>query len=138
METEKTQKTEKGNGKGRVKDLTNASSRIERLRQRFFSYRPSICIERARIVYQYYSDPKNQSLPIIRQKAGAFRAVLNRIPVSIYEDELVVGSLASRPRAYPMFPENFGDLYAKELDTISSRWPDPFEISESDKQEFQE
>ena len=138
MEAEKVRKTEKGNGKGRFKELANASSRIERLRQHFFSSRPSICIERARIVYQYYSDPKNQSLPIIRQKAGAFRMVLNRIPISIYEDELVVGSLASRPRAYPMFPENFGDLYAKELDTISSRWPDPFEISPADKQEFQE
>jgi pyruvate formate-lyase/glycerol dehydratase family glycyl radical enzyme len=138
MEAEVTRRSGKGNGKGNGKGLSNASPRIERLRQRYFSYKPSICIERARIAYQYYSEPKNQSLPIIRQKAGAFRAVLNRLPITIYEDELVVGSLASRPRAYPMFPENFGTLFAKELDTVSTRWPDPFEISDSDRREFQE
>ncbi len=138
METEVTGRSGKGNGNGNGKGLSNASPRIERLRKRYFSFRPSICIERARIVYRYYADPKNQSLPLIRQKAGAFRAVLNHLPISIYEDELIVGSLASRPRAYPMFPENFGTLFAKELDTVSQRWPDPFEISEADKKEFQE
>ena len=119
-------------------DVINASPRIQRLRERFFTYRPSICIERARIVYTYYSNPQNQSLPLILQRAGAFRAVLNQVPIRIYPDELLVGSLASRPRAYPMFPENFGDLHSKELETISNRSPDPFEVSEADKKELQE
>ncbi len=119
-------------------EVINASSRIQRLRERFFTYRPSICIERARIVHRYYSDPRNQSLPLILQRAGAFRAVLDQVPIRIYPDELLVGSLASRPRAYPMFPENFGDLYSQELETISSRSPDPFEVSEADKKALKE
>ena len=129
---------EKGDLKNkRFADLVNASPRIDRLRERYFTYRPSICIERARIVYNYYRRPENRSLPLILQKAGAFRAVLNEIPITIYDDELVVSSLASRPRAYPLFPENHGDLHTKELDTISTRWPDPFEISDADKEELQ-
>jgi pyruvate formate-lyase/glycerol dehydratase family glycyl radical enzyme len=119
-------------------EVINASPRIQRLRDLFFTNRPSICIERARIVYQYYSNPRNQSLPLILQRAGAFRAVLDQVPIRIYPDELLAGSLASRPRAYPMFPENFGDLYSRELETISSRSPDPFDISEADKKELQE
>lgn len=128
------------NGKDSIRfdDLTNASPRIKRLRERFFTYRPSICIERARIIKRYYADSRNQSLPIILQKAGAFRAVLDHIPIRIYPDELLAGSLASRPRAYPAFPETWGTLYSSELDTISTREIDPFEISKPDKEELQE
>jgi pyruvate formate-lyase/glycerol dehydratase family glycyl radical enzyme len=124
--------------KRRVSEVINASPRIQRLRERLFTFQRSICIERARIVYQFYTNPKNQSLPLILQRAGAFRAVLNQLPITIYPEELVVGSLASRPRSYPMFPENFGDLYSKDLETLSRRDVDPFEISEADKKELQE
>lgn len=136
MGNKKNQKRRKdNNGNG---ELINASPRIDRLRKWFFSYRRSLCIERARIVYDYYKDSKNKSLPLILQRAGAFRSVLNRIPITIYKDELLVGSLASRPRAYPMFPEIWGDIYSSELESVSIRETDPFEISEADKKELQE
>ena len=138
VQMERSRVSKKSRSYSRFGEVINASSRVERLRERLFTYRPSICIERARIVYKYYTNPQNQSLPLILQRAGAFRAVLNQVPITIYPDELLAGSLASRPRAYPMFPENFGDLYNKELETISSRSPDPFEVSEADKNELQE
>lgn len=138
VQMERSGVSKKSRSYSRFGEVINASSRVERLRERLFTYRPSICIERARIVYKYYTNPQNQSLPLILQRAGAFRAVLNQVPITIYPDELLAGSLASRPRAYPMFPENFGDLYNKELETISSRSPDPFEVSEADKKELQE
>jgi len=119
-------------------ELLTASPRIMRLRERYFSIKPSICIERARIVYGYYSDPKNQALPIILQRAGAFRAVLNKLPIDIYPDELLAGSLGSEPRSFPVIPETLGELISEELDTISTRPIDPLEISDADRKELQE
>jgi formate C-acetyltransferase len=60
------------------------------------------------------------------------------MPIKIYPDELVVGSVASRPRAHPVFPEVLGTVYSSEMDTIPTREIDPFEISEVDKKELQE
>jgi len=116
----------------------NASPRIERMRERYFSIKPSMCIERARIVHQYYSDPKNQSLPLILQRAGAFRAILSRIPIDIYDDELIVGTIASGQRSFPVIPETLGDLISSELDGYPTRPTDPLEISETDIKELKE
>ncbi|MCL5126311.1 MAG: formate C-acetyltransferase/glycerol dehydratase family glycyl radical enzyme [Deltaproteobacteria bacterium] len=145
MQTLKIEKTEISHLAGPLRDLPqdvlvgiSASPRIRRLRKRFFENSPSICVERARIVFDYYNEAKNRSLPLILQKAGAFRRILNLIPVNIYEDELIVGSLSSRPRGYPVFPEDSGDLISNELNSISARRPDPFEITDADKTELQE
>lgn len=119
-------------------EAVNSSQRISSMRELIFNTKPSICIERARIVYDYYTNPANQSKPTILQRAEAFKTVLNRIPIHIGEDELLVGNYGSRPRSYPIIPETVGDLLSSELDSISSRIIDPLEITESDKKELQE
>lgn len=118
-------------------DLVNASQRILLMRERILNTMPSICIERARIVYRYYSSPENRGLPGILKRAGAFRSVLNQLPISIEDDELLVGNFGSRPRSYPFIPETVGDLVSSELDTIATRLTDPLDISEVDKKELQ-
>ncbi|MBW1817410.1 MAG: formate C-acetyltransferase/glycerol dehydratase family glycyl radical enzyme [Deltaproteobacteria bacterium] len=126
------------NGKGlRTEEAVNASPRVQRMREHIFNTKPSICIERAHIVYDYYNDPANRSLPVILQRAGAFRAVLERLPIAIEKDELLVGNYGSRSRSYPMIPETIGDLVSSELDTITDRITDPLDISDSDRRELQ-
>jgi hypothetical protein len=77
-------------------EVINASSRIQRLRKRFFTHRPSICIERARIA-SYYSDPRNQSLPLILQRPVPFGPCSTGSP-SGFTPMNSVGSLASPVR----------------------------------------
>jgi len=128
----------KGGGGALYEELITASPRILRMRERYFNLKAMLCIERARIVHQYYSDPKNESRPLILQRAEAFRAVLDKVPIDIYQDELLVGNLASGPRSFPIIPETLGDLISSELDSISVRDTDPLEISESGRKELQE
>jgi formate C-acetyltransferase len=118
------------------RELINASPRITQLRNQFFDYKPSLCVERARIVSQYYTRPESHSKPLIIQRAQAFRAVLNKLSINIHADELLVGSLGSRPRSYPIIPEMVGDFLIGELDDIASRQYDTFAISETDKKEL--
>jgi formate C-acetyltransferase len=118
--------------------LITASHRIERLRKRLFDTKASVCVERARIVHEYYSNPKNEALPLIQKRAQAFRAVLSKLSIRIYDDELLVGSLASKSKSYPVIPETLGSLLGKALDEISSRQYDSLEIPDSVKKELRE
>ena len=118
------------------RELINSSSRITKLREKSFTYPPTICIERARIVTKFYADDGNKSLPLILKRARAFREILNQLTISVNEDELLVGSLASKPKSYPVIPESLGAIIANELDDITSREYDRLNISDADKKEL--
>ncbi len=118
--------------------IINASARIERMRERYFSLQPRMCIERARIVHRYYSDSGNQAQPLILQRSGAFRAVISERPIDIYDDELIVGTIAHGERSFPVIPETLGDLISPELDGFPTRPTDPLLISKEDSKELKE
>ena len=64
----------------------------------------------------------------------AFRHILENLPITIREDELIVGSNTKKPRSCQLFPEYSYEWLEAELDTVETRSADPFYISEENKE----
>lgn len=111
--------------------MTFDNTRIERLRQAML-VRPSVCVERARLITESYRATEGEPAPIRRGKA--FAHLLAHMTVKIYPDELVVGRPSSKVRGGSISPELQCDWILDELEILSTRETDPFEpLSEEEK-----
>jgi len=82
----------------------NASDRITRLRRESLDTEPSLSIERARLMTEFYrTDSATKSAPV--KRALAFKHLMERKTVNIGEGELIVGERGPAPKATPTFPE---------------------------------
>jgi len=107
------------------------TNRIKMLIDNLFAEMPEIETERAVLVTESYK--KTEDLPIIKRRALAFCHILENIPITIREGELIVGSNAKKPRSCQVFPEYSFEWLEGELDTVATRSADPFYISEENK-----
>ena len=107
------------------------SSRIERLINNLFEKIPEIESDRARLITESYK--KTEGEPIIKRRSKAFSHILRNIPITIREDELIVGSATKAPRSCQVFPEFSYEWLEGEFDTIEKRNADPFYISKENK-----
>ena len=112
------------------------TERIARIKDEILSTRPSICIERARIYTRVYQE--NENLPVARRRAQALRRTLEEMTIWIGKDELVVGNLASRNRAAPIFPEYAVAWIEREIEGIGNRPAESYEITPGDRHELVE
>ncbi len=94
-------------------------------------HKPSLCSERSVLVTDSYQ--KTEALPPALRQAMAFDRVLSEMPVWIQDGELIVASIASRPRGAFLFPEYDDTWLKKELDTIATRKDDPWPVSDEDR-----
>ena len=78
------------------------TDRVARLRQRSVSARPSISVERARLLTQFYSTDATAS-PVLR-RAKALAYLMRNKAIYIGDDELIVGR-GPEPAATPTYPE---------------------------------
>ena len=108
------------------------SPRIEKLRDALFESMPEIEAERAVILTESYKE--TEGLPIITRRAKAFRAIMEKLPITIRENELIVGSATKKPRGCHIFPEYSFEWMEKELDTVTTRSADPFYITDETKE----
>ncbi len=107
------------------------TERITRLIADLFKKMPEIETDRAVLLTESYK--QTESLPIIKRRALAFKHILENIPITIREHELVVGSATKAPRSCQLFPEYSYEWLEGELDTVEFRTADPFHISEENK-----
>lgn len=108
-----------------------ATPRVRSLREAVFQARPKVCVERAMIVTEVYR--RTDHLPPLLRRAECLKEVLDRISCPIYPGELIVGHYGSKRRSCPVFPEMSTQWLEDELDTLSTREYDRFEITEEDK-----
>ncbi len=113
-----------------------ASPRIEKLRNALFAKMPEIEADRAVLITESYKE--TEGLPIITRRAKAFKKIAENIPITIREDELIVGSATMAPRGCQMFPEFSFEWMEAELDTVEKRTADPFYIAEDTKNTLRE
>jgi pyruvate formate-lyase/glycerol dehydratase family glycyl radical enzyme len=113
----------------RVRLSSLAPERTDRLNHRIRSVRPSVCLERARIVTESYAQTEGQ--PPVLRRARALKAVLEQMTIFIEDDELIVGNHASRLRSTPLYPE-FGSFSREELELMNVRQVDRLDISAAD------
>lgn len=112
------------------------SDRIEKLKTALFEQMPQIEADRAVLLTQSYMNTEGE--PIIMRRAKALKNILEYIPITIRDNELVVGSATKRPRSCQTFPEFSFSWLEDEFDTLETRAADPFYISEETKRTLHE
>ena len=105
--------------------------RVEHLLSRFFTIKPQVCIERAQIYTNVYKQTEGE--PEILRRGKAFYTVCKEKSIFIADGELIVGCAASTPRAGIFCPEHANQWLREELDTLSSRKQDPYEVTQDQK-----
>lgn len=81
------------------------SERISRLRRQSLEAVPSISMERASLLTEYYSSGEARGLPVPLARAGAFRHVMRNKSLYVGEGELIVGERGPAPKQTPTYPE---------------------------------
>ncbi|MFD1174825.1 glycyl radical protein [Paenibacillus puldeungensis] len=113
-------------------ELKPVTDRIARIRKRYRDTKPKVCIERFKIVTDFYEE--NVALPAILKRAYNFKNLCEKMPVLVNEDEIIVGSLASMYRGSALFPEYSVDWLYNELHSgkFLERELDPYDLDQED------
>ena len=112
------------------------SKRIDTLIENLLSNTPAIESTRAEIITDSFKSTEN--MPIHIRKSRAFKALAEKLPIRIYDDELIVGGNTVNQRSCQTFPEFSNKWIEDELDTISTRNADPFQISKETADKLRE
>ena len=112
------------------------SSRIPKLVDALFEKMPEIEADRAVLLTESYKATEGE--PIITRRAKAFKHILEHLPITIRDNELIVGSATKAPRGCQVFPEYSFEWLESEFDTVATRVADPFYISDETKQTLAE
>ena len=118
------------------KGFSQPTERVIRLKNMIVDAVPHVESERAVLATEAYQETEGLS-PIMR-RAKVAEKIFNNLPITIREDELVVGSITKNPRSTEICPEFSYDWVEKEFDTMSTRLADPFEIPKETARELGE
>ncbi|MBF0313652.1 MAG: formate C-acetyltransferase/glycerol dehydratase family glycyl radical enzyme [Oligoflexia bacterium] len=110
--------------------------RIQKIREKFFTTKPSISIYRAKAFTEVAS--QNPGMPIMLMRAKAIYRTAEILPIYIDEGELIIGHPGGKSRAGVFSPDVCWRWVEKELDTVHQRVQDPYEISSEDKKTLRE
>ncbi|MGN1009063.1 MAG: pyruvate formate lyase family protein, partial [Butyricicoccus sp.] len=111
-------------------------ARINRLKDRVLNTRPEMDLENAVLLTRGFQESEGE--PFVVQKAYAFRKQCREKTVRIWDDELIVGSSASKQRAGLLCADTCWSVLDDELDTINEREYDPFYLTDADRKNFVE
>lgn len=115
---------------------TTLPDRIQKIRDEFLKIKPSISIDRAIATTEVYK--KYGNLPKIELRAKALFRACETVPLHIGPNELIVGRPAGKPRAGVFCPEIAWRWLQREIDTVSNRAQDPYDLDDRDKRILQE
>ncbi|MBR3053829.1 MAG: pyruvate formate-lyase, partial [Firmicutes bacterium] len=109
------------------------TERVARMREKCLTTRPSITAERLVLATEAYQKFAGDAVPLFRAKVTNY--VMERMSTLILEDELIVGTATNRYKGANLFPEfqSSTQFYLAELDELSTRTKDPYDISPEDK-----
>ncbi|MEN6478986.1 MAG: trans-4-hydroxy-L-proline dehydratase [Anaerolineales bacterium] len=106
------------------------TDRVNRLRQQSIDAKPTISIERARLMTDFYRENLGKySTPVLR--ARSFYYLCQHKTVYIGDDELIVGERGPAPKATPTYPE-LTCHSAQDLRILRSRPMTSYAISDED------
>jgi len=109
------------------------SERMYRLNEKVRNTTPTVCLDRARLITEFYSQVTME--PFILRRAKAFQYVLENKKIFIDDDSIIAGHSASRIRAVPLYPEVTSWLL-KDLETLDTRDADSFDFLPGEKDEL--
>ena len=105
------------------------NDRIQRLREQSLSAEPSISIERARLLTDYYESGEAEKVSIPVARALALKFILDNKEICINDGELIVGERGPAPKATPTYPEICTHTM-KDFDTLHSREKISFTVAD--------
>lgn len=108
--------------------------RMDHFREEILDKKPYIDAIRAILATQAYKENLNQ--PVVLKRALMLKNILEKMPIYIEEDTLIVGNQASSNRDAPIFPEYTMKFVIDELDTFEKRDGDVFYITEKTKEDL--
>ena len=111
-------------------------ARIMRLKKQFLSHKPCVCIEGALTATRVFKETENEAMVIRRAKV--FKKHCENKTIIIQPDELIVGNAGACARSIHVNPELSNNWFYRELDTMSTRPQDPYQISEEQKKLYRE
>ena len=106
--------------------------RVARIRKRYRDTKPKVCIERFRLVTEFYQD--NPTLPPMIKRAKNLANLCEKMPVIVHEDEVIVGELASTYHGSALFPEYAVGWLSDEIRSgeFLNRSLDPYDLDQED------
>jgi pyruvate formate-lyase/glycerol dehydratase family glycyl radical enzyme len=109
--------------------------RIERLRQRSLDTHPSVSIERALLLTEFYQENLGKyAQPVLRAKAYEYLCANKTIYIG--DDELIVGERGPVPKATPTYPE-ITCHSVEDLRILDSRPMTSYSISAEDIEQYE-
>ena len=113
------------------------NKRISKLREQSTGIKPSISVERAQLVTEFYKSEKAQKVSIPVKRALTFKYILENKQICINKGELIVGERGPAPHATPTYPEIC--LHSlDDLEILDTRNKIPFSSDEKTKNVFKE
>jgi len=97
---------------------------------------PKLRVERALIVTQAHKE--SEAEPMIIRRAKAFHELANKMPITIEDWQLIVGSPSAEPFTVSPHPEACWRTILERLDEFSTREGDKYQVSVEDKQTLRE
>ncbi len=111
------------------------NDRIARLREESFSAEPTISVERARLITEFYrSNDGKHSTPVTR--ALSFQYLCERKTLYLGDDELIVGERGPAPKSVPTFPELTCHT-RQDLQILNSRDKTWYRVNEDDIETYE-
>ena len=84
-------------------EFSPVTPRVARIRKSYRDTKPKVCIERFKLVTEFYQD--NPTLPPMIKRAKNLLHLCENMPVIVHEDEVIVGELASTYHGSALYPE---------------------------------
>ena len=108
------------------------NERIKKLRQQTINAKPSIDLERAKLITEFYKSglPDRVSIPVAR--ALAFQYLLKHKELCVNEGELIVGERGPEPAATSTYPE-ICTHSLKDFEILDTREKISFKVDEKTK-----
>ncbi len=111
--------------------------RLKKMRQRHFDTTPAICLEIPRLITKYLEKaPKDPPVPPELRAGKMYEYLLSQKEPHIHEDNLLAGTTTTKSKGVPLYPDMAALSIWPELETISRRKKNPFNISPEEIKEL--
>ncbi len=111
--------------------------RVVKLREQSLTDIPSLSVERAALLTDFYQNDAAEEVSIPVARALAFKYILDNKAICINEGELIVGERGPKPQAAPTYPE-ICIHSLKDLEILDSRKKISFSVRDEVKTVYQE
>ena len=119
-----------------VEHFGDLTPRMNQFREKVLNELPYIDATRAVLCTEAYQQNLHQSA--VMKRALMLKNILEKMPIYIEDDTLIVGNQASSNRDAPVFPEYTLEFIMNELDLFEKRDGDVFYITEETKQQLRD